>query len=169
MCCGHCGIAGVEPGLLLVQLLAAGKTTLSQLAKALELLAGQQPFTLAQLHVGFVGGQGLAGAQHFGLGLCATGFQGAGVHARQQLALGHPIAFVDQYFGQAPRGFGCDLYFSGFKPTVTHADAFRKAVVLGFPITEPACCDQQGSQRDNEIMGKTVIARHADILCHRAL
>lgn len=155
--------------MLLVQLLAAGKTALGQLAKTREFLAGQQLLALAQLHVGFVGGQGLAGAQHFGFGLRAAGLQGAGVHAGQQLALGDAVTFIDQYFGQAPGYFGCDLYFRGFEPTVAHADAFREAVVLGFPITEPACCNQQDSQRDNEIMGNTVVARHADILCHRAL
>ena len=155
--------------MLLIQLLTAGKTALGQLAKALEFLAGQQFFALAQLHVGFVGGQGLAGAQHFGFSLRTTGFQGAGVHAGQQLALGYPVAFVNQHFSQTPGDFCCDLHFCGFEAAVAHADAFGEAVVLGFPITEPACCDQQDSQRDNEIMGNTVIARHADILCHRAL
>jgi hypothetical protein len=40
-------------------------------------LLGQQLFALAQLHVGLGGGEVFPGAQHFGFGLVALGFQGA--------------------------------------------------------------------------------------------
>jgi hypothetical protein len=86
----------------LIDQLAAGETALEQLLGALEFLIGQQLFALAQLHVGLGGGEVFPGAQHFGFGLGALGFQGAGVHARQQLALGDLVAFIDQHFGQAP-------------------------------------------------------------------
>ena len=168
--CGDYGrVAGIEFCLLLIEQLGAGKTAFGQLAKTFEFLAGQQLFALAQLHVGFVGSHGLTGALHFGFCLRASGFKGASVHAGQQLAFGHMITFVDQDLGQAARNFGGDLHFCGFESTVTHADTFREPVVLGFPVTESACSDQQYRQRNNEIMGNTMILRHADILCHRAL
>jgi hypothetical protein len=85
------------------------------------------------------------------------------------LALGHAIAFVDQHLREATGDFGGDLDFSGFKSAVAHADAFGESVMLGFPVTEPACRHQQDHQRNNEIMGYTVVLRHANILSHRAL
>jgi hypothetical protein len=93
--------------------LAAGETALEQLLGALEFLIGQQLFALAQLHVGLGGGEVFPGAQHFGFGLGALGFQGAGVHARQQLALGDLVAFIHQHFGQAPGILAGDLHFGG--------------------------------------------------------
>ncbi len=142
---------------LLVELLTTGKAALGQLAKTLELLAGEQFFALTQLHVGLIGCQCLASTQHFSFGLIAACFERAGVHACQQLAFGYAVTFINQHLGQTPRNFGGDLHFRGFEPTVAHADAFRKSVVLGLPVTKPACCNQQSNQRNDEVMGNTVI------------
>lgn len=72
----HGRIAGVLARLLLVDQLAAGEATLVQLLGSLEFLVGEQLFALAQLHIGFGGGEVFLGAQHFGFGLGALGFQG---------------------------------------------------------------------------------------------
>ena len=75
------GIAGFQARLLLVEQLPAGVVTAEQFGGALEFLAGQVMFAEAQLHIGFGCRQGLFGPQHFGFGLGAAGFQGAGVEA----------------------------------------------------------------------------------------
>ncbi|MCY1563050.1 hypothetical protein D9M68_1005310 [compost metagenome] len=86
-------------------------------------------FALAQLHVGFGGGKVLPGTHDFGLGLVALGLQGAGVHARQHLALDDVVAFVDMNFGQASGRLAGDLDLGGLQAAVAHAQAFRQAIV----------------------------------------
>ncbi|MNC39754.1 hypothetical protein D3C75_884270 [compost metagenome] len=79
----YCCVGRVKARLLLVEQLLAGELALEDFAYALELLAGQQQFTLAQLHAGLGGGVVFPGAQHFGFGLAALGFHGACVDACQ--------------------------------------------------------------------------------------
>ncbi|MNP41318.1 hypothetical protein D3C76_1350130 [compost metagenome] len=98
---------------------------------------------MAQLHIGLGRRVVLPGAQHLGLGLVALGLQGAGVHARQQLALEHLVAFVDMHVGEASGELAGNLHFGGFKPPIAHAQAFGQAVAQGFPIAETAGGDQQ--------------------------
>ncbi|MNV92731.1 hypothetical protein D3C71_1873510 [compost metagenome] len=129
--------------MLLVDDLAAGVTALEQFLGPLELLMGEQLFALAQLHVGFGGREVLPGTHDFGFGLVALGLQGAGVHARQQLALEHLVAFVDMHVGEASGELAGNLHFGGFQPPIAHAQAFGQAVAQGFPIAETAGGDQQ--------------------------
>lgn len=138
----HGSVAGVLAGLLLVDQLAAGEAALVQLLGTPEFLLGQQLFALAQLHIGLGGREVLLGPQHFGFGLGALGFQGAGVHARQQLALEHLVAFIDPHFGQASGDLGGDLHFGGFQATIALAQAFGQAILGGAPVTEAAGAEQ---------------------------
>ena len=132
----HGGIAGVEAGLLLVDDLAAGEATLEQLLGAAQFLMGQQLFALAQQYVGLGRGEVFLGAYHFGFGLVALGFEGAGVHACQQLALEHLVAFIDTHFGQPPGDLAGDLHFGGFQSAIAHAQALGQAILGGFPVAK---------------------------------
>ncbi|MNO90409.1 hypothetical protein D3C76_819200 [compost metagenome] len=164
--CHHGSIGRVEARLLLVEQLLAGELALEDLAHALEFLAGQQQLALTQLHAGLGGGVVLASTQHFGLGLVALSFQGAGVDTGQKLAATHLVAFIDQHFGQAPGNLAGNLHLGGFEAAVAHAYAFRQLVVERLPVAQASGCRQQGDQGRGENLGGVSIHQSASCVMH---
>jgi len=144
----------------LVDQLATGEAAFVQLLGPLEFLVGKQLFALTQLHIGLGGGEVFPGPQHFGFGLGALGFQSAGVHAREQLALEYLVAFIHPHFFQTPGDLGGDLHFGGFQAAVAHAQAFGQAVLGGFPVTETASGEQQHNQEGGKQLGGAVVRGH---------
>jgi len=99
-------------------------------------LLGQQQLTLTQLHIGLSGVEILPGAQDFGFGLIALGFEGAGVHARQQLSFADLVAFIHQHLGQAPGSLAGDLHLGGFQAPVAHRQPLDQPAADRHPVTE---------------------------------
>ncbi|MNJ44525.1 hypothetical protein D3C77_395810 [compost metagenome] len=149
-CCNHGGIGGVVASLLLIEQLLASVFALEDFPNPLEFLAGQQQLALAQLHVGLGGGVVFLGAQHFGLGLVALRFEGAGIDTCQQLALADCVAFVDQHFGQAAGNLAGNLHFGGFESAVAHAQAVGQAIMQRLPVAQATSGQEQGDQGAGE-------------------